>query len=321
MADIPCPKDGAVENINTPAVNSCPILDKFDEAMSEVTVKELSSGDIVFYRPPTADNDSPVFNDETCAQVFEVPNFEKIAEVLNPFLDDFRFSQHIEATAEKSFSGDLFIDPVEYIVDEYSLGFEKPDEDPFDSFSDISDFTVPDIVPPAPPKLPGDLTLEDFTDDLSEEAKAQTKQEFFEDTFKPVKHEPMLSKSEKTVTEPIIIDDSKCSSISAAGWLGIILLLLIPGINLILLIIWACGCCQKKAKASFARAALLVLLIFAVIIAVAWFAFGNAIYGAVQGLLVKNGSPSELTLGIFGAIQDAVKFFGIDLTITPVINV
>ncbi len=54
-------------------------------------------------------------------------------------------------------------------------------------------------------------------------------------------------------------------SISAPGWMGIFLLLLIPGINLLLLIIWAFGGCRKKQKTSFARGILFLLIIAAII--------------------------------------------------------
>lgn len=60
-------------------------------------------------------------------------------------------------------------------------------------------------------------------------------------------------------------DHSRPSSgngqISALGFLGIFLLLLIPGVNLLLLLLWACGGCRKRAKRSLARGLLLFLLI------------------------------------------------------------
>ena len=320
MAEILCTNCSTVHDDNMPCGSGSTILNRFDDALSQVTVEELSSGCVVFYRPPVAESESTTAAFDPPSNSIELHNFEKIAEVINPFLDDLRFPSYLESTTEKSFSGDLFIDPVDFIIDEYkSSDSEKISDDPFDSFSDISDFMVPDIVPPKPPKLPGDLTLQDFTDDLSEESKAQTKQEFFEDAFKPVKHEPLLSKAEKEEIVENVSPDRK--PISAAGWLGIILLMFIPVLNLFLLIIWAFGGCLKKSKTSFARAALILFLIFAVIVAVAWFAFGDVIYGAVHSLLVKDGSPSALTNGILGAIQTAVKFFGIDITIAPTISV
>lgn len=49
--------------------------------------------------------------------------------------------------------------------------------------------------------------------------------------------------------------------ISAWGWLGIILLMGIPFVNLVLTIVWACGGCRKNAKKSFARGVLLYVLL------------------------------------------------------------
>ncbi len=52
-------------------------------------------------------------------------------------------------------------------------------------------------------------------------------------------------------------------SISSLGWMGIIVLLLIPGLNILLLIIWALGGCRKKQKSFFARGVLFIFLIAA----------------------------------------------------------
>lgn len=49
--------------------------------------------------------------------------------------------------------------------------------------------------------------------------------------------------------------------ISAWGWLGIILLMGIPFVNVVLTIVWACGGCRKNAKKSFARGVLLYVLL------------------------------------------------------------
>ncbi len=315
-----CTKCGAVHDENEPCENCGTVYDNTGKDLSQVTVKRLSSGDIVFYRPPISDgNTAPLPADtpsEACSQVYETPNFEKLAEVINPFADGLVPPSFTISEAEKCFSGDLFIDPVELISYDSAAAADSSPDNFLDSFSDLSDFVLPEN---APSQSSEDLSLKGL-DDISEECRAQIRQEIFENTFRPVKHEPMEKKSAKTIDGSADKDDLKNDSISVAGWIGIIFLLLIPGLNLLLLIIWACGGCRKKAKASFARAALLVLLIFAVIFTASWFAFGNSIYGAVHDLLVKDGSPSGLTLGIFKAIQDAVKFFGIDMIITPAIT-
>lgn len=54
---------------------------------------------------------------------------------------------------------------------------------------------------------------------------------------------------------------SKWDIISTKGYVGINLLMAIPGIGLILTIIWACGGCRKYAKRNYARAALIFMAI------------------------------------------------------------
>jgi len=58
------------------------------------------------------------------------------------------------------------------------------------------------------------------------------------------------------------------------GYFGIFLLLSLPVVNLILLIVWACGGCAKDAKTRLARGALiygllcLILLLIGVILGI-----------------------------------------------------
>ncbi len=49
--------------------------------------------------------------------------------------------------------------------------------------------------------------------------------------------------------------------ISTGGYIGIFLLLMIPVVNLICLIVWACGGCNKKNKTNLSRALLVWMLI------------------------------------------------------------
>ncbi len=49
--------------------------------------------------------------------------------------------------------------------------------------------------------------------------------------------------------------------ISTGSYIGIFFLLMIPVINLILLIVWACGGCNKKNKTNLSRALLVWMLI------------------------------------------------------------
>ena len=53
--------------------------------------------------------------------------------------------------------------------------------------------------------------------------------------------------------------------ISTGTYIGIFFLLMLPVINLILLIVWACGGCNKKNKTNLSRALLVWMLIGALI--------------------------------------------------------
>ena len=79
----------------------------------------------------------------------------------------------------------------------------------------------------------------------------------------------------------------------AWGWVGIFLLLGIPIVNLVLLIVWACGGCRKNVKKSFARGSLLMVLItavlFAVIGAAAFYALFPVVEPAINEILEQFG--------------------------------
>ena len=53
--------------------------------------------------------------------------------------------------------------------------------------------------------------------------------------------------------------------ISTGGYIGLFFLLMIPVVNLICLIVWACGGCAKKNKTNLSRAMLVWMLIGAVV--------------------------------------------------------
>ena len=87
--------------------------------------------------------------------------------------------------------------------------------------------------------------------------------------------------------------------ISALGWVGIFLLLGIPIVNVILLIVWACGGCRKNAKKSFARGTWLMVLISVVLMAVigttVFYAVFPAIEPAINEILSQFGY--QITVG------------------------
>lgn len=77
--------------------------------------------------------------------------------------------------------------------------------------------------------------------------------------------------------------------IGTLGWLGIMLLLLIPIVNIVLLIVWAVGGCQKAVKRSFARAT----LIFLVISIILGLVVGHFAKQAVNSFLQESGITQQ----------------------------
>lgn len=88
----------------------------------------------------------------------------------------------------------------------------------------------------------------------------------------PVPH-PVIETTNETVVQPVPApqpkrqeeyvpgSDSKYQPISTWGYIGIMLLMLIPIVGFILLIVWACGGCRKVNKRNFARASLIMMLV------------------------------------------------------------
>lgn len=62
--------------------------------------------------------------------------------------------------------------------------------------------------------------------------------------------------------------------ISTAAYVGIMFLISIPVLNLILLIVWACGGCQKRNLQNMARATLIWMLIWIVLGGLFFLTFG-----------------------------------------------
>lgn len=81
----------------------------------------------------------------------------------------------------------------------------------------------------------------------------------------PVVPHPAAPAQGASVQEQAPPAKSKYAPISVGSWIGILLLLALPGVNLILLIVWACGGCRKMVKRSFARASLLLVAVFLVL--------------------------------------------------------
>jgi hypothetical protein len=66
--------------------------------------------------------------------------------------------------------------------------------------------------------------------------------------------------------------------VSTGGYFGILFLLMIPALNLLLLIVWACGGCRKVNKRNLARAFLLWFVIGGILSALTILA-GGLLFG------------------------------------------
>lgn len=68
--------------------------------------------------------------------------------------------------------------------------------------------------------------------------------------------------------------------ISTGGYIGILLLLAVPLVNLICLLVWACGGCKKVNKRNLSRAILVLMLIGIVLGGLAMLA-GSFLFGDI----------------------------------------
>lgn len=69
--------------------------------------------------------------------------------------------------------------------------------------------------------------------------------------------------------------EKRYAPITVGGYLGVFLLMLLPGINVVLLIVWACGGTKRQNLRNFARAALIILFFAVVLFLIGWIMFGN----------------------------------------------
>ncbi|WP_455636357.1 zinc ribbon domain-containing protein [Parabacteroides sp.] len=87
---------------------------------------------------------------------------------------------------------------------------------------------------------------------------------------------------------------SKYEPVTTGGFIGIMLLMLIPIVNIILLLVWACGGCRKVNQANFARAMLILLLIGIILGAVVTFVFQSLWKETIDSLLQDYGGLKDL---------------------------
>ena len=91
----------------------------------------------------------------------------------------------------------------------------------------------------------------------------------------------------------------KYAPIGLGGWLGIMLLMLIPFVNIILIIVWACGGCKRVTQRSFARASLIFMAVAIVLSMTIGFVAKKAINAVIQesGIAQQFGLPGDIGIG------------------------
>ena len=101
--------------------------------------------------------------------------------------------------------------------------------------------------------------------------------------------------------------DGRYDLISTGGFVGILLLLMIPIVGLILMIVWACGGCKKQVKRNFARAMLILTAIMLVLGLVFTLAFRSYTMDLLSsfGLDGMSGSGSLATSDLLGMAQES----------------
>lgn len=111
----------------------------------------------------------------------------------------------------------------------------------------------------------------------------------------------------KPVSQEVLalFSSPKEKSMTAGEWLGTILLLLLPGVNLVLLIIWAMGGCKKKQKILFARALLIIFIVLIFAAASVYFIFLRNIIKLDMSLIFSSG---DQIIKFFNEIITRIRF-------------
>jgi hypothetical protein len=80
--------------------------------------------------------------------------------------------------------------------------------------------------------------------------------------------------------------------ISTGGYIGILLLLVVPLVNLICLLVWACGGCKKVNKRNLSRAMLVLMLLGIVLGGLAMLA-GSLLFGDIFDEIIDLGTQLQ----------------------------
>jgi len=298
------------------------------EELNSVMVKELDSGDIIFYRPAS---DSPLPSEHGSSPLVHSPNdgpdtIDIQLENILPIIDTPAFHKSNGEIPPVLFESELRkpLDNVLPAMD--SPVFDKPLSAPMDDIfsplplmeelklTDIEYFLKGDAESSETFSPPPEPSVLDECRPLAEE-KLTPSPEVEEPGPKPDSKlivEDQVDESVRRFINDEPLQDSDSDFVSVLGWIGIIFLLMIPGLNLLLIIIWALGGCRKKQKARFARALLVVILIIGILVLLSLTLLKDHINTAISNLLT-DGAPSEFALSLLKGIIDTAENWGLNV--------
>lgn len=101
--------------------------------------------------------------------------------------------------------------------------------------------------------------------------------------------QPVMQQQPATIYTAPPVTAYQEEPISTGGYIGIMFLMMLPLINLILLIIWACGGCKKVNKRNFARA-MLVWMVIASVLGGLLFLVGGLFFSDTIDVLKEYGT-------------------------------
>jgi len=266
------------------------------EGLNSVLVKELDSGDIVFFRPhepEQADNGPPeqepkpegvISNEYDQSDTLSVSSGVPSPDG-EPAIEAAEVTEASETDSEDRFSP---LPPLEKLpVLESNCTNELQESYPF------------------PPDVPVLEKLKQLDEMSLSQGNAQEKAEPVMEPDSGLEDE--IDESVRRFLNDEPQPNPKNDTITLFGWVGIIFLLLIPAVNVLLLIIWALGGCRKKQKARFARALLIVIAIIALLIYVGHTFFKDYIDNIITDLIRWKEISIEFATKFFESIIETVN--------------
>ena len=85
----------------------------------------------------------------------------------------------------------------------------------------------------------------------------EAEEETLTDAYAPLQEEAPAAAPPQL--EPVTLPGE--APLTPMAWLGIMVLMCLPGVNLILLTVWACGGCRSRTRINYARGSLLFMLV------------------------------------------------------------